>query len=33
VRTIERWLSAIAWNCAQRGQPLDRTRDRRGTAF
>jgi integrase len=24
VRTIERRLSAIAWNCAQRGQPLDR---------
>jgi hypothetical protein len=23
VRTIERRLSAIAWNCAQRGQPLD----------
>jgi hypothetical protein len=23
-RTIERRLSAIAWNCAQRGQPLDR---------
>jgi integrase len=24
VRTIERRLSAIGWNCAQRGQPLDR---------
>ena len=24
VRTIERRLSAIAWNCAQHGQPLDR---------
>jgi integrase len=24
VRTIERRLPAIAWNCAQRGQPLDR---------
>jgi integrase len=24
VRTIERRLSAIAWNCAQRGRPLDR---------
>jgi integrase len=24
VRTIERRLSAIAWTCAQRGQPLDR---------
>jgi hypothetical protein len=24
VRTIERRLSAIAWNCAQNGQPLDR---------
>jgi hypothetical protein len=24
VRTIERRLSAIVWNCAQRGQPLDR---------
>jgi integrase len=24
VRTIERRLSAIAWNCTQRGQPLDR---------
>jgi hypothetical protein len=24
VRTIERRLSAISWNCAQRGQPLDR---------
>jgi integrase len=24
VRTIERRLSAIAWSCAQRGQPLDR---------
>jgi hypothetical protein len=24
VRTIERRLSAIAWDCAQRGQPLDR---------
>jgi hypothetical protein len=24
VRTIERRLSAIAWNCAQYGQPLDR---------
>ena len=24
MRTIERRLSAIAWNCAQRGQPLDR---------
>jgi integrase len=24
VRTIERRLSAITWNCAQRGQPLDR---------
>ncbi len=24
VSTIERRLSAISWNCAQRGQPLDR---------
>jgi integrase len=24
VRTIERRLSAVAWNCAQHGQPLDR---------
>lgn len=25
VSTIERRLSAIGWNCAQRGAPLDRT--------